>query len=286
MIEEIKVYVIIVTVLVGLCVGSFLNVAIYRIPLGMSLAHPGSHCPKCNYKLKWYDNIPLLSYIVLKGRCRNCKEKISFRYPFVELLNTVLWFLCLMLFTNAIIKTNDTNWYRFICGCVISSTLICIFFSDLDHMEIPEIYQGILLVCGLVLLLEDPSFNTILLKVLGCLGSALLFIIVNFVYKLIKKRDGIGFGDVELVACLGLILGGYKAIFALTISCVVGGIILLIVTLINNKKNKKEPSSELENDKEEKKEYPFAVILTVGYLITMFVGDFVITWYLQLMGVH
>ena len=134
----IQVTTIVLTILLSLVVGSFLNVVIYRLPRNMSLAKPGSHCPKCNSPIKWYDNIPVLSYLFLGGKCRNCKEKISFRYPMIELLNCALWFVSLLIFTNFIISTNDLNWYRFIVGCIASSTLICIFFIDYDSMEIPE----------------------------------------------------------------------------------------------------------------------------------------------------
>lgn len=258
------------TILLGLCVGSFLNVVIYRIPNNMSLAKPASHCPKCKNQIKWYDNIPVLSYIFLGGKCRHCKEKISFRYPFVELLNCVMWFLCLLFFTNFIIPSFELNWLRFVTSCVVSSTLICIFFCDLDNMEIPEIFQLILLLCGLILLLDNPSKENIMLKVFGFIGAGALFIIVNLIFRLIKKRDGIGFGDVELVACAGLILGGYKMILALTLSCVVGGIALLIIASIRKDKNR---------------EYPFAVILTAGIAFSMFAGDFIVNWYLTMLGV-
>ena len=266
----IQISTIVLTVLLGLCVGSFLNVVIYRLPNNMSLANPPSHCPKCNARIRWYDNIPLLSYIILGGKCRHCKERISFRYPFVELLNMALWFLCLMLFTNFILPGNPMNWLRFIFSCIVCSTLICIFFCDYDHMEIPEIFQGILLVCGLVLLLDGVNTENIMLKVFGAIGAGALFIIVNLVYKLIKKRDGIGFGDVELVFCAGLILGGYKMIFALVVSCVVGGIALAIYAAVR---------------KEKGREYPFAVLLVAGITLSLFVGDFVANWYLGLLGV-
>lgn len=269
----IQIVTIVLTIIIGLVVGSFLNVVIYRLPNDMSLAFPPSHCPKCNHPIKWYDNVPLLSYIILKGKCRHCHEHISIRYPLVELTNTLLWFVSLMMFTNFIIPTNPMSWLKFIVSCIICSTLLCIFFTDLDHMEIPEIFQLILLVCGLVLLLEDVSFNNILLKVTGFIGAGLLFIITNFIYKLIRKRDGIGFGDVELMACAGLILGGYKVMFALLISCIAGAIILIIVNFI--KKNG-----------DRNKEYPFAIFLVPGILIALFVGNYVVDWYLKLLGVN
>ena len=266
----IKVFVIILTILLGLAVGSFLNVVIYRLPNNMSLAKPASHCPKCKNPIKWYDNIPVFSYIFLRGRCRHCKEKISFRYPFVELLNMALWFTCLIMFTNYIVPSFEMNWLRFIFSCIICSTLICIFFADLDNMEIPETFQGILLICGLVLLLDNPTKENIMLKVFGFLGAGALFILVNLIFKLIKKRDGIGFGDVELVACAGLILGGYKMILALIVSCVVGGIVLLIIASIRKDKHR---------------EYPFAVLLTAGIAFSLFAGDYLVSLYLRLLGV-
>ena len=265
----IQVMTIVLTVLLGLCVGSFLNVVIYRLPNNMSLVKPASHCPKCGNPIKWYDNIPVLSYIFLRGKCRHCHEKISFRYPLVELLNCALWVLCCLLFTNFMIPTNPMNWLRFIVSCIVCSTLLCIFFCDLDSMEIPEIFQAILLICGLVLLLDNPTMENLMQKVFGFIGAGFLFILVNAIYKLIRKRDGIGFGDVELIACAGLILGGYKTIFALVVSCVVGGIALIIVAAVR---------------KEKGKEYPFAVLLVSGILLSLFVGDFFVNWYVGLLG--
>lgn len=265
----IQISTIVLTILLGLCVGSFLNVVIYRLPNDMSLAKPASHCPKCQNPIAWYDNIPVLSYIILRGKCRHCHEKISFRYPFVELLNCALWFGCLVRFTNFIIPSNSMNWLMFILSCIACSTLVCIFFCDYDHMEIPEVFPLILLICGLLSLLDNPTKETIMLKVFGFLGAGLLFLLVNWGFRLIKKRDGIGFGDVELIACAGLFLGGYNTIFALVISCVVGGLALVVISLIR---------------KEKGKEYPFAVLLVSGILIALFVGEYVVNWYLGLLG--
>ena len=265
-----RISIIVLTILLGLCVGSFLNVVIYRLPNNMSLANPPSHCPKCGNRIKWYDNIPVLSYIILRGRCRHCKEKISFRYPFVELLNCLMWFLCLLFFTNFIVPSFAMNWYRFITYCIISSTLICIFFCDLDNLEIPDVFQIILLICAVVLLLDNPTLENIMVKVFGFLGAGILFLTVNLLFRFIKKTDGIGFGDVELIALAGLFLGGYKIIYALLISCIVGGIILIIISIARKDKNK---------------QYPFAVILTSGIAIALFSGDFVVNWYLKLLGV-
>ena len=265
-----QVSIIVLTILVGLAVGSFLNVVIYRLPNEMSLTKPASHCPKCNHPIKFYDNIPLLSYIILGGKCRYCKEKISIRYPMVELMNCLLWFTSLLVFTNLIIPTQPCNWIMFAVSCVACSAFLCIFFTDYDYMVIPDVLQVVLLICGLVSLLDNPTMENIMLKVFGFIGAAALFLIVNLVYKLIKKRDGIGFGDIELVAVAGLLLGGYKMIYALILSCVVGGIILVIISQINKDKDK---------------EYPFAVMLTSGFVIALFTGDLVVNWYMSVIGV-
>ena len=119
--------------LIGLCVGSFLNVVIYRVPLHMSLASPPSHCPACGYRLRPYDNIPILSYIMLRGRCRQCGTHISFRYTAVEAANMLLWTLCALLFADNI------GWM--VLSAVSVSVCICIAFVDLEHTEIPDRFQ-------------------------------------------------------------------------------------------------------------------------------------------------
>ena len=115
--------------LIGLCVGSFLNVVIYRVPNEMSLSKPRSHCPKCDCVLHWYDNIPILSYIMLGGKCRNCKESISIRYTLVEILNMLLWILSVYLFY-------EVSIVYCIISMICCSLLICVFFIDLEHMLI------------------------------------------------------------------------------------------------------------------------------------------------------
>lgn len=265
----IRMCILILTPILALVVGSFLNVAIYRIPLDMSLSTPRSHCPKCNEPIKWYDNIPVISYLILRGKCRHCHEPISFRYPLVELLNCLAWVICMMMFTDVVFVEFKMQWLRFIFSCIASSALICIFFTDLDHMEIPEVFQLIVLICGLVILMEDISKENVINKVVGFLACGGIFYIVNLIYKLIKKKDGIGFGDVELVAVAGLLIGGYNMLFGLLLSCTIGLLIMLIVMKIRKGK-----------------EFPFAVILVPGIFVAMFVGDFVTNWYLALLGVH
>ena len=144
-----EIIICVLTALLGLCVGSFLNVVIYRVPNGMSIAMPPSHCPKCGYKLKWYDNIPVLSYLILGGKCRSCKEPISPRYTIVELLNMLLWLLFALSF-------HDNIFYLVVC-CLAASTLVVIAFIDLEHMLIFDRFQIIMLALGVLAIFADPS---------------------------------------------------------------------------------------------------------------------------------
>ena len=251
------------TCLLGICVGSFLNVVIYRLPNNMSLVRPASHCPKCNYQLKWSDNVPLLSYILLGGKCRNCKEKISFRYPFVEVLNMVLWFLCLLCFTNVVIPTNEPNYVKFVVSCLMCSTLICVFFCDYDNMEIPDTFQAILLFLGLVSIFSNDIAPTE--RAIGFFVGFGFFALILGLYYLVRKKEGLGFGDIKLMACLGLILGVWKTILTIIISSVVGAVVLLILNAV--KKGEKD------------REYPFAVFIVPAALLALFIGDIIIKWY-------
>lgn len=263
-----KVTVIVLTLLIGLCVGSFLNVVIYRLPNSMSLAKPKSHCPNCNYQLKWYDNIPLLSYIILGGKCRNCKNKISIRYPIIEFTNMTLWFLALMLNTNFIISSLQTNYLMFALTCISFSVLLCVFCCDLDNMEIPDEFQLSLLILGIVgFLSSDISASS---KVYGFLLGGGFFGVFALLFYLIKKKEGLGFGDIKLMAVLGLFMGLQNTIICIILSTVSGAIVLSILSI----KNKGEKN----------KEYPFATFIVPCAIISMLAGNFIANWYLSLFG--
>ena len=261
-----EVYILVLTIVIGLCVGSFLNVVIYRLPNNMKLYSPPSHCPNCNYKLKWYDNIPIFSYIFLRGRCRNCRSKISVRYPLVELLNTVLWFICLLCFTNIIIKTNENDYVFFVASCLACSTLVCVFFCDLEHLIIPDELQVCLLCLGLIATFSNKI--SVSQQVIGFFAGGGFFLLIYLVSYAIKKRESLGFGDVKLMAVIGLLLGVYNTILVIIISSIVGAIVLLTINKV-----KKEG---------ENKEYPFAVFIVPATILVMFVGEYIVNWYLSL----
>ena len=150
---------IIMTLILGLCIGSFLNVVIYRLPRSISLAKPASHCPKCGAPIRPLDNIPVLSYIFLRGKCRHCRDRISSRYPIIELANTALYFVSLCLFTPYIFPQSPHNMLLLCTTCLSFSIMICILMCDFDNMEIPDELQLALLVVAIVALLSAKCFT-------------------------------------------------------------------------------------------------------------------------------
>lgn len=257
-----EIIICVLTALLGLCVGSFLNVVIYRVPNGMSIAMPPSHCPKCGYKLKWYDNIPVLSYLILGGKCRSCKEPISPRYTIVELLNMLLWLLFALSF-------HDNIFYLVVC-CLAASTLVVIAFIDLEHMLIFDRFQIIMLALGVLAIFADPSVVW-WERLIGFAAGGLLFFAFYGVAYLVYKQEGMGFGDVKLAAVCGLLLGWKNLIVMVLVASLVGSVVLLILKFARKD--------------ESKKEYPFAPFIALGTVVAMLVGNYIVQWYITLCGI-
>lgn len=262
-----KATIYVLTGVLGLCVGSFLNVVIYRVPLKMSLAKPASHCPKCGYKLKWYDNIPVLSYIILGGRCRKCRERISFRYTAVELGNAALWLFSVWMF-----------WGKSIPFALISaaalSALVCVFFIDLEHKLVFDRFVIVLGVLGIGATFLDPYFRWYSHLIGGAAGF-LLFLGVWALFRLIAKRDGLGGGDIKLAGACGLLLGWERMLLSVLLASLCACIVLPIVGAVRRRKGKQ---------KEEDKEYPFAPFLSAAFALALLFGNFAIQAYMSLLG--
>lgn len=255
---EILIYILIG--LVGLCVGSFLNVVIYRVPNKLSIVQPASHCPVCKIPIKWYDNIPIISYIILKGRCRNCKTHISFRYTLIEILNTVFWVVFAILFWK-------TNVVLAICYMIVSSTLLVISCIDFEHQIIPDRFQILLLALGIIVTIFDTTqmwYSHLIGLGIGA-GIMLLFYGLGF---LLFKREAMGFGDVKLMGVCGLILGWQNILVAIIVGSIVGAICLLILQKKSQEKNK---------------EYPFAPFLVLGVFFALILGQYIINLYLSIL---
>lgn len=252
----------IMTGIVGLCVGSFLNVVIYRTPIGLSVAKPASHCPNCKSTIKWYDNIPVLSYILLGAKCRKCKIHIPFRYTAVEILNAVLWLLSVRIFI-------DDSIIKVLIALILSSVLICVFFIDLENYIILDRFQIILLVLAVAVTVID-SLNSIYSLfshlIAGVLGFGITLAISVIVSKIVK-REAFGGGDIKLCGIMGLFLGVDKFLLAIIIASVGACLVILVLKML----------------KKDKSEYPFAPFLSLGFVVSVFFGDLIVNTYLSLL---
>ncbi|MDD3032116.1 MAG: prepilin peptidase [Atribacterota bacterium] len=243
---------------IGLVIGSFSNVCIYRIPRNESLVWPGSHCPKCSKQIKFYDNIPLISYIILKGKCRNCGEPIPLQYPIVELA-TGLFYLALYLFYGLQLIALV---YMMLC-----SVLIIISFIDLKVEIIPDTISLPFIVIGFLLSFFLRNINP-LDSMLGIItGGGSLLLVAIFGSKLFKK-EAMGGGDIKLAAMIGAFFGWKLTLLSLFLSFFLGSIIGIIVLAAS-----KDKSNNI---------IPFGPFIALGAMISMFWGNAIIHWYLMI----
>jgi leader peptidase (prepilin peptidase)/N-methyltransferase len=247
-----------VSIILGAMVGSFLNVCICRLPKGESIILPGSHCPHCNRPIQFYDNIPLLSFVLLRGRCRYCKESISVQYPLVEGVTGVS---SLLLFLRYGPSLSYLIYFLFV------AVLIVITAIDLYHQIIPDVISLPGMGVGLLssLILSDIDFLNSLLGIL--LGGGSLFL-VGTLYQWIFKREGMGGGDVKLLAMIGAFLGWKAVILTILISSLVGSLVGVMIIVLKGK--------------DFKYAIPFGPFLSLGAVISLFLGESIIRWYLYL----
>ena len=210
----------------GAIVGSFLNVCIYRIPEGKSIVSPPSSCPGCGAAIRWYQNIPILSWVLLGGRCAFCKKSISVRYPLVEALTGILFVLVLWYFGFS--AATLIYW-------IFSAVLVVITFIDLDHQIIPDIVSLPGIPIGFVCSFFVPwiSWFDSLLGIL--LGGGLLLLIA-WLYEVLAKREGMGGGDIKLLAMLGAFLG-WRAIFPIIFFASLAGTLVGVPLMLLRKKD-------------------------------------------------
>ena len=207
----------------GAAIGSFLNVCIFRLPAKESIIKPPSQCPYCHHAIRYYDNIPIISFVVLGGRCRDCRSRISWRYPLVELITAVFSSLLFLKFGLSL------NFFMFF---IFTAVLIIITFIDLDHQIIPDILTlpGIPVFFLAAVLLVKVQWLEALLGLL--IGGGVLYMIA-FSYELISKREGMGGGDIKFLAMIGGFLGWKSLIFVLLFSSFSGAIIGIVAMIIN-----------------------------------------------------
>jgi leader peptidase (prepilin peptidase) / N-methyltransferase len=205
----------------GALLGSFGNVVIYRMPLGQSIAWPGSHCFACKTPVKWYNNVPIFAWFWLRGKCAKCKAPFSFRYPFVE-------FLMGALFAWAGYALGPS--YFLIEALIFIFCLVCASFIDLDHMILPDKFTLSGIVIGLIGAAINPE-REFLPALYGVLAGGGFLWAVAYLYYALRGREGMGGGDIKLLAWIGAVLGWQAVPIVILVSSVIGSIVGIILAL-------------------------------------------------------
>jgi leader peptidase (prepilin peptidase)/N-methyltransferase len=234
-----------IVALFGLVFGSFLNVCIVRVPSRESVVSPGSHCPGCGHSIRWYDNIPVFSYVLLCGRCRDCGTRISLLYPVVEILTAVVFVLEFWRYGLTL---------EFVKGLIFAMVMIVLVFTDLRERRIPHkitlptIALGVAFSffipvdsrpIGWLLAIWGFSLAPVLLSLIGALAGALvgggLFFVVGEAFYHLRHKEGLGFGDVMLMLVIGTFLGPSLTLMTILIGSLLGTFIAIPFTLISSK---------------------------------------------------
>jgi leader peptidase (prepilin peptidase)/N-methyltransferase len=260
----------------GLLIGSFLNVCVYRLPRDLSVVRPRSYCPACEHPVAWYDNVPIVSFLILRGRCRHCNGPISARYPVVEFLTGALFFIYLLRMgpTLAAVKY-----------CLLGALLVGLLFSDLEERILPDEFTLGGTVLGLALSLVVPvqditahaifwifsidasqrllSFGE---SLFGALLPSFFLWLGGYIYEKVRKREGMGFGDIKMMLMVGAFLGMKDALLTLIIGSVVGSVVGYLYIRITHK----EASTY---------ELPFGTFLAMGAVVVTLIGPTVFEWY-------
>jgi len=253
--EEWPTGILVAVALFGLSIGSFLNVVVARVPAGRSLVRPGSACPGCRALLKWYDNIPVLSFLVLRGRCRACGMPISWRYPIVEMITATVLVL-------AYVTLGATA--NFVVAVVLLPALIAITGIDLEHQLIPDVITLPGILAGLLLNLATGRISWVDSTVGILVGGGVFLVII------VGSRGGMGGGDLKLGAMLGAFLGWKALLFALFVAIVAGGAVGAVL-LAAGLRSRKDP-------------IPFGPFLAVGGAMALFWGERIFDWWMGGLG--
>ncbi len=239
----------------GIIIGSFLNVCIYRIPREESIAFPPSHCTRCSHPLAWYDLIPIVSYLSLRGKCRYCGEAISPQYPIIEIFNGLLYLLVFQHFG----LTLEFAFYGF-----MTSILIVICVIDFYQQIIPD--ELVLLILGTTVLYKASAYllngTPLMIKdsIFGFLAGGLLFLAIAVI-----SNGAMGGGDIKLIAVLGLILGLKSTLLNILLSFIIGAVVSVYL-LLSGRKGRKDA-------------IPFGPFISMAFIVTLFYGSSIFNWY-------
>lgn len=269
----------------GACIASFLNVCIWRLPRGESVVSPPSHCPNCNARIKWYQNIPILSWCCLRGRCANCHKPISIRYTVVELLGAALFLLAYLQWgmpfflglEPALGLQKLTCLWAVPVFWLVFTGLILGSFIDLAHFYLPDrvTIGGMILGVPLSYLVPELQGETARLPALcwslGGLAFGFVFLwLIGFVFSKIVKKEALGFGDVKLIGAVGAFFGPWAVLFTIIVSSFVGAVVGM--ALILRGKAKLGGFTAV----------PYGPFLALGVVAWMFWGPRILDWYLRL----
>jgi leader peptidase (prepilin peptidase)/N-methyltransferase len=244
--------------LCGLCIGSFLNVCIHRLPTRTSIVFPASRCPACAHALAWTDNIPLGSYIALRGRCRYCRAPISARYPIVEALTCAIFLL---------------HWYVFgptpllVVRLAFACALVVLFAIDLEHQILPNVITVPGIVVGLLCSVFLPP-GPVMSLAGAAVGGGLLWAIAEGWYQL-RKVEAMGFGDVKMLAMTGAFLGVKLVLLTFVLSSMIGGLVAIVLVATR----RADMATRV----------PYGTMLAVAALVASLYGDGLVAWYLGTM---
>lgn len=270
------------TLLFGLIVGSFLNVCIVRLPRGRSIANPPSHCPRCRTPIRFYDNIPIISFLVLRGKCRSCGEPISWRYPTVELMNGLFY----VWIVNELGLSGEAGLMMAFC-----SSLIVITFIDFDHQIIPDVITIPGMLIGLSLApffmypLTDqlpfhldrllphagPYLTAFMNSIIGLVLGGGPLLAIGWLWEKLRHIEAMGGGDIKLMGMVGSFLGWKGALLTIMLGAVAGSVVGVLLILL--KRHKME------------KVIPFGPFLALGAVAAAFYGADIISWYLSLIRI-
>lgn len=241
--------------LLGLLIGSFLNVVIYRVPRGESIVSPGSHCPTCGHALRAWELIPVVSFLIQKGQCRSCQARISWRYPAVELLTGTLFFL-----TASLSFDSEMHPARLLLNLSFVAVLIALSFIDLDTFRLPDVLTLPLLGLGLLGAFLVPGHPTGWESVLSAVGTGGLFWTIARFYP-----QGMGLGDVKLVAAMGAFLGFPSIFLAVFVGSFVGALAGIFLLFTGQKRFRQQ--------------IPFGPYLAMGAILSLLWGTRIFDWY-------
>lgn len=255
-IEVPLIYKEILAVVIGSLVGSFLNVCIYRIPKGISIIFPASHCPHCTYEIPFYLNMPIIGWFIIRGRCRNCGEKVSFRYPLVEAISAINFLLVYLKYGFGI---------DFIFLIIFTSMCIVLAFIDYYNYILPDVITIPMIIIGIIesLLVSRIKFIN---SLLGAVSGSIFLLIVYFLYMWMKKQEGLGMGDVKMIGGIGAFLGIELMFLTLFLSVITGTLVGLILMV---KKRRFELDVAL----------PFGFFLGICAVLVLYCGSGIIEIY-------